>query len=329
MSALSALQISLFDPEGLTRKSIDVRSPTQTLPDVFPTFEAKKLASAKPATVQKYCDSLAHWKAAVGSPGVDEIRDATVLAYYRHLLRVPGRHGAERLADHSIHYHLSRVRAMLRFAHDRKLLAELPDFPEHPIDHEGRLRKYWVSREEIELVLPFCDRKRQPRVWKTDPGDWWRACVYVTWWCANRISETLALTQAHLDGDVLTIPKFKRAKRERVVVLDERCLELLGKLRHGEQRIFHGLSPNANLARHFQRLFGWAGIQMPPGNAWHSLRRGRCESEFLAGGKAYAQARLGHRDLATTEASYLREQIERAASIEQQRALMSGTATTS
>jgi integrase len=335
-----SLNLVLFDPDGLVSTP---RSPAggETLDGFFATFELVKLSAKKPGTVQKYRDTLAHWRTAVGDVPIADLRTPTILAFYRHLLAQPGRYGAERMADHSIHYHLVRLAAMLKLAQRKGLccrVGELPDIPQHAIDDQKKLVKYWVTVEEMELVLASgaCDRKRSPRLsfagHRVRPGDWWRAAIYLTWWTACRISQLLALKWSDLEvtatGEaVLTIrPTVKRAKQHIYKLLDDRSLELLAQLRPAgdwaawhDRRIFAGLSPQASLAQHFKRLFRWAGVELPPGSAWHSLRRGRCESEFLAGGPAYAQAMLGHRDLATTEASYLSEQIRRAASIEDQR----------
>jgi len=335
MTAALASQLSLFNPEHIAPRAAGSRRSRNTLEALFPDYELVRLSAKKQSTVTKYRDSLAHWAAAgLADVEVGQITTSEVLRFYRHLLQTPGRYGAESLSDHSIHFHLARIRSVLRFACDkRRLIPFVPDFPQHAIDDAKKLKRYWVSREEIEQVLasPALAKKRTPKLRvdgrRVPRVRWWRAILYVTWWTALRISETLALTWSDLDGDVLTIrPTVKRSKHARVVVLDARCLELLAGLRPHEpqpgQTIFAGLAPHANLARHFTRLFAWAGVKLPPGSAWHSLRRGRCESEFLAGGREYAQARLGHRDLATTEASYLREEIERAESIEQQRRLM-------
>jgi integrase len=331
---MSLAQLSLFNPENLTPiKTGD--GGVQTLRSLFPDFELAKLSRAKQATITKYHDSLAHWRVS-GLADIDVSRATTsdVLKFYRHLLAQPGRYGRARLSDSSIHFHLVRIRCLFRFACDRKhLMPFVPDFPEHPIDAAAKLKRYWVSREEIEAVLAgeACTKKRLPRVRvggrELRPADWWRALVYLTWWCATRISESLELVWGDLEGDVLTIrPTRKRAKEPRYVVLDARCLELVAKLRSRDVdpncRIFPGLADRANVSRHFKRLFAWAGIHLPAGSAWHSLRRGRCESEFLAGGREYAQRRLGHKDLATTEQHYLREAVERAKSVEEQRELL-------
>lgn len=344
MKTMSA-QLSLFNPERLSRLS---NATPPTVRSFFTSdYDVAKLATAKPKSRVKYTETLGHWHAATAAAdGAAElplaaIGDAEILSFYRHLLETPGRYGRDRLADASIRRHLGRLRSILRLARKRGHIPRVPHFPHHAEDKTQRIERYWITDEEMERLIAEpgpCDKKRRLKSrggGKLPGGDWWRALLYVTWWTAARISQVLALEWRDLsDEDVLEIrPLVKRATESRYVVLDAKCLALLAKLRpadsppgvmpaYYQQKIFAGLGPHANLARHFKRLCKWAGIELPPGSAWHSLRRGKCAQQFRQLGLAFAQEALGHVDLATTEESYLNEQIRRAESIDRQRRLL-------
>lgn len=338
MSAIA--QLSLFNPEGL-----NARAPTSS-PTVRGFFHADydvaRLATAKPKSRVKYTETLGHWhQATSGVAGGGELLvseleppagDAHILAFYRHLLGQPGRFGRERLSDSSIRRHLGRLKSILKLARKRGLLKRVPQFPEHAVDKAQRIERYWITADELTRLVAEpgpCDRKRRLRH-RTGRGrmpsaDWWRALILVVWNTAARISQVLALEWRDLHEDVLELrPLFKRQKVGQPKVIDARCVAALAKIRpvtaQPTDKIFAGLGPHANLAKHFQRLCAWAGIDLPPGSAWHSLRRGKCAEQFRQLGLSFAQEMLGHVDLATTEESYLSDAVKRAESIARQRA---------
>ena len=208
------------------------------------------------------------------------------------------------------------MQRILRIAVGKKLLAELPEFPRHRVDHDKKLKRHWITPDELERLLACCHLKRQPKLPNTVTAVWWQALIWLSWWSAARISQMFDLRWTDIRGDVLTLrPTRKRAKFARPVVLDRRSQSLLGQIARNDERVFYGLGEHANTARHFKRLCEWAGIPIAAGSAWHSLRRGRCAQEFALGGIQYAQERLGHADLETTEESYLHEEVRRIASI--------------
>lgn len=341
-------QLSLFNPEGLALRTRTGSSPT--LRGFFQSdYDVAKLAGVKPKSRLKYLETLTHWQRATSNVAgggellVSELEppagDAHVLAFYRHLLAQPGRYGRARLSDTSIRRHLSYLTSILELAVKRGLLSRLPSFPVHRVDPLAKIPKRWITPDEFERLVASpgpCDRKRQMKNrngrGKMPSPDWWRALLCVCWCTAARIEQAMALEWRDLSGedeDVIELrPLYKRSRASQHKVLDQRTVELLAKVRRTANspeptaRIFAGLGPHANLADHFVRLCKWAGIEMPKGSAWHSLRRGRCMQGYQQMGLAFAQDMLGHVDLATTEQSYLNEELRRAESIARQRLLL-------
>jgi integrase len=184
------------------------------------------------------------------------------------------------------------------------------------VDGEERI----FTKAELLAWLDACQYACCPRIEGVEPADWWRAIIRVIYYTGLRIGSALAARYswiAEKDGDRwLNMPgRSMKAKRSEPICLTARTMEALDSIRRpGRDVIFAWpwapCGSRQPLYRECDRLLGLAGIPAERHFRFHAIRA--CAGDTLYElDPEMAREALCHRDVRTTEQSYVRKSTRR------------------
>jgi integrase len=202
------------------------------------------------------------------------------------------------------------------------------------IDREGRPRRLpWLdspaktegaervfTREEIVRWLAVCRYAREPRIEGLTPEAWWRALLVTLYYTALRIGTALAARYSWIERDGLdswlNVPgEAMKAQRPEPICLKPPVMAALESIRRpGCDVAFRWPWPPSGsrqaLYREKNRLLDLAGIAAERHFGFHAIRA--CAGDALYDlDPEMAREALCHRDLRTTEQSYVRKATRR------------------
>jgi integrase len=183
---------------------------------------------------------------------------------------------------------------------------------------EGRERIF--TRAELLRWLEACRYATTPEIEDVAPADWWRALLRVIYYTGMRIGSVLAARYSWIsikDGDHwLEVPAATmKAKRPEAICLTAKTMAALDSIRRpGRDVIFAWPWPpcgsHRQLYQECERLQDLAGIPPERRFRFHAIRA--CAGDTLYDlDPQMAREALCHRDVRTTEQSYVRKSTRR------------------
>jgi integrase len=172
---------------------------------------------------------------------------------------------------------LRHLRAMLRWAVERKYLREMPKITFAKC--LGKLPRV-LSEAEFVAIYNACEEAQRPVIQGVSAADWWRALIVTLFTTGWRIGETLALEWHDINLDTGTVhlrAETTKGRRDEILTLPPIVIEHLAKIRHFGERVFDfdvfigDVGRKKPLYEEWYRLQAVAGIAEHHG--FHSARR--------------------------------------------------------
>lgn len=254
-------------------------------------YMEEKLADLRRATQDKSRSVLGNF-ARLSKPATLGDIDDRMISSYTASLRKMG------LKPHTIHGHLSHLRAAIYWAKRQKMISVVPTFemPRLP----KKTHKRTITTQEYNCLLDFA------------PTPSWRLFIQTAWWTGMRLAEILALRwQAQGDAPYLDLPKKRiilpagcnKANEDQWLPIHPELMTLLlaRKTETNQGMVFAMAQLSNSVSRGFYHIARRAGVQC----VFHDIRR--------TFGTAYAQKvpaqvlqrLMRHANIKTTLAYYI------------------------
>ncbi len=202
-------------------------------------YRLRIIAHKKPRTRELDEKVIAHFER-IAKPGrLSTITTATIDAYKSARLLERGKNRGSTVSPLTVNRELRHLRAMLRVAHDWKMMREVPRF--RMLKTRQTLPTY-VTQDHFCAIYDAADAATFPQGMICTPGEWWRALVVTAYMTGWRIGELMAMRWADVDLDnglAMTRAEDNKGGRDEWVPLHPEVIRHLRMLLAGSARL-HG-----------------------------------------------------------------------------------------
>lgn len=287
-----------------------------TLSDFFKKYyKPTCLATAAPANLVCYEETLTWWIAITGDPPIDKISSQTIANFYACLGKRRGKKQGSVASPNSVRRHARSIQAVIdrlgpampRCRDAAGILTGLPPYakPPRPV---VRLPKR-VSDHDIDATYEAAERAPVPCIGKIRPADWWRALIVFMYNTALRLGSVLSLrtTDVLWKENILRMPPGK-TRIEQELFLNSTVMAHLNRIKGPRELLFEWPHDRTHLRTVFYRMQTSAMVPDERRFTFHALRR-TAATVLAKQSPAAAQLALGHSSGETTSRHYLDREL--------------------